>query len=332
MKKLLSALAAIAVCTALTACGNDTAETTAATETTTAVAVPESKETVTEETTETSADTTAAETTVTEEAETTAAETTVSEETSAAEETTTATIAETSAAETTAAETEADSEEEIVADDNAEEMSVNNKFANMDEFLTGDIFMIDGKTVSADKTLSASIFDTLNGDFYFESSDFDGSAPFKFAVKGDMIMTESETDGRSNKMIIRDSKAYTFDHENKIALFIPAEKELASQYTPENMNIIPKNISKESFVISDVTIEGKTYKFEYGTTSDWAMLYTSDGKLYASVQSGDSLDFELYKFSVTNKLPSGTFDIPEDYFQLDLEEMMQNAPPPEEME
>lgn len=335
MKKLLSVITALAVCGALTACGNNgssASETTAET-TTVAETKADLQETVPEEPAETQTQTETE--TVTEE---TAAETTAVQETSVTENTTTApaeTVTTVTTTEAAVTETEADEpayEEEIVVDDSAEEMTINSKFADMDEFLTSDLFMLDGKTVAADKTLSADIFSTLKGDFYFETSDFDGGSPFKFAIKSDMIMTESETNGKTNKMIIRDSKAYTFDHENKVALFIPAEKELTSQYTPEKMGVIPENISKESFVIADVTIGGKAYKFEYGTTSDWAMLYNSDGTLYASVQSGDSLDCELYKFSVTNKIPSGTFDIPEDYMQLDLEELMQNAPPPEESE
>lgn len=333
MKKILSAITAIAVCAALSACGGNAetstdvtttvSETTAISETT---AAPQ--ETVPEEPAETQPATEA----VTEEV---TAETNKISETTAAEETTVAdaeTEAATTEAETTQVETEAPAEEEIVVDDGADEITVSNKFADMDEFLTADIFMLDGKTVTADKSLSASIFKTLDGNFYFETSAFDGGSPFRFAVKGDMIMTETEMDGKANKMVIRDSKAYTFDHENKVALFIPAEKELLSQYKPEKMGIIPENISKEKLVIADVTIGGKTYQFEYSTASDWAMLYTSDGKLYASVKSGDSLDLSLCKFSVTSKIPSGTFDIPEDYFQLDLEEMMQNAPPPEETE
>ena len=333
MKKILSAITAIAVCAALSACGGNTetstdvtttvSETTAISETT---ASPQ--ETVPEEPTETQPATEA----VTEEV---TAETNKISETTAAEETTVAdaeTEAATTEAETTQTETEAPAEEEIVVDDGADEITVSNKFADMDEFLTADIFMLDGKTVTADKSLSASIFKTLDGNFYFETSAFDGGSPFRFAVKDDMIMTETEMDGKANKMVIRDSKAYTFDHENKVALFIPAEKELLSQYKPEKMGIIPENISKEKLVVADVTIGGKAYQFEYSTASDWAMLYTSDGKLYASVKSGDSLDLSLCKFSVTSKIPSGTFDIPEDYFQLDLEEMMQNAPPPEEME
>lgn len=332
MKKILSAITAIAVCAALSACGGNTetstdtttvSETTAISETT---AAPQ--ETVPEEPAETQPATEA----VTEEV---TAETNKISETTAAEETAVAdaeTEAATTEAETTQAETEAPAEEEIVVDDGADEITVSNKFADMDEFLTADIFMLDGKTVTADKSLSASIFKTLDGNFYFETSAFDGGSPFRLAVKGDMIMTETEMDGKANKMVIRDSKAYTFDHENKVALFIPAEKELLSQYKPEKMGIIPENISKEKLVIADVTIGGKAYQFEYSTASDWAMLYTSDGKLYASVKSGDSLDLSLCKFSVTSKIPSGTFDIPEDYFQLDLEEMMQNAPPPEETE
>ncbi|MBP1550441.1 MAG: hypothetical protein J6A05_10610 [Oscillospiraceae bacterium] len=336
MKKLLSILTVIAVCASLTACSNTeaTADTTTTTaETTTVSEVSETtvitQKTVDEEPAETYPVTEA----VTEEV---TAETNKISETIAAVEETTVADAETEAAateaETTQAETEASDEEEIVADDSAEEITVNNKFADMDEFLTADIFMLDGKTVTADKSLSASIFKTLDGNFYFETSAFDGGSPFRFAVKGDMVMTETEMDGKTNKMVIRDSKAYTFDHENKVALFIPAEKELLSQYKPEKMGIIPENISKEKLVIADVTIGGKAYQFEYSTVSDWAMLYTSDGKLYASVKSGDSLDLSLCKFSVTSKIPSGTFDIPEDYFQLNLEEMMQNAPPPENKE
>lgn len=331
MKKLLSAISAIAVCMVLSACSGNTESTTDITTTVAeATTVPEvsettaaPQETVPEEPSETQPVTeTVTEETATENTE--AAETTTTEET-------TVTDAETEAASTEAVTSQAE-EEEIVADDSDEEIVVNNKFANMDEFLTTDIFMLDGKTVAADESLSANIFKTLNGNFYFETSAFDGGSPFRLAVKNDMIMTETEIDGKTNKMIIRDSKAYTFDHENKVALFIPAEKELISQYAPEKMGIIPENISKENFVIADVTIGGKAYKFEYGTASDWAMLYTYDGKLYASVKSGDSLDLSLCKFSVTSKIPSGTFDIPEDYFQLNLEEMMQNAPPPEEME
>lgn len=326
MKKLLSSLAAIAVCAALSACASSTetnsdTTTTSAEATTVSEAPTVSQETVGEEPTVIQTETEA----VTEEA---SAETLDTEQTTVADTETETTTTETV---TTQTETEASDEEEIVVDDGAEEITVNSKFADMDEFLTADIFMLDGKTVTADKSLSASIFKTLDGNFYFETSAFDGGSPFRFAVKDNMIMTETEMDGKTNKMVIRDSKAYTFDHENKVALFIPAEKELLSQYKPEKMGIIPENISKENFVIADVTIGGKAYKFEYGTASDWAMLYTSDGKLYASVKSGDSLDMSLCKFSVTSKIPSGTFDIPEDYFQLDLEEMMQNAPP-EEME
>ena len=332
MKKLLPMLAVIAVCATLSACGGNTETstdtTTTAFETTTVsetTAAPQ--ETVPEEPAETQPATEE----VTEEvtAETNKISETAAEETTVAD---TETEAATTEAETTQVETEAPAEEEIVVDDNAEEITVNSKFTDMDEFLTADIFMLDGKTVTADKSLSASIFKTLDGNFYFETSAFDGSSPFRFAVKGDMIMTETEMDGKTNKMVISDSKAYTFDHENKVALFIPAEKELLSQYKPEKMGIIPENISKEKLVIADVTIGGKAYQFEYSTASDWAMLYTSDGKLYASVKSGDSLDLSLCKFSVTSKIPSGTFDIPEDYFQLNLEEMMQNAPPPEKME
>ncbi|MBQ7980026.1 MAG: hypothetical protein IJ305_00295, partial [Oscillospiraceae bacterium] len=269
MKKLLSVIAALTVCAALTACGSDTnsdesiAETSASVETTTAETEPEPHETVPEEPTETQAETTSAETAA-EETTTTSAETNITEETTAAAETTVTTEAEAEEAD------EPVSDEEIVIDDSAEEITVNSKFADMDEFLTSDLFMLDGKTVSADKSLSASIFDTLKGDFYFETSDLDGGSPFKFAVKGDMIMTESEADGKENKMVIRDSKAYTFDHENKVALYLPAEKELTSQYMPEKMGIIPENVSKESFVLADVTIGGTAYKFEYGTTSDWA--------------------------------------------------------------
>ncbi|MBQ8176468.1 MAG: hypothetical protein IJ035_05470 [Oscillospiraceae bacterium] len=338
MKKLLPVITALAVCGMLTACGSNddavsvtNAETTAV-ETTTAAETTAPSEAVPEEPTEmqTESETEA----VAEETSATAvAETTAVQETSVTENTTTAPVETVTTVTTT--ETEAEepaSEEEIVIDNSAEEMTVNSKFADMDEFLTADIFMLEGKTVTADKALSADIFSTLKGNFYFETSDFDGGSPFKLAKKGDMIMTSVEADGKENKTVIRDSKAFTFDHENKVALFIPADKELVSQYKPENMGIIPENVSKESFVIADVTIGGKAYKFEYGTTSDWAMLYDASGKLYASVKSGDSLDCVLCKFSVTSKIPSGTFDIPEDYFQLDLAEMMQNAPPPEETE
>ena len=334
MKKFLSAIAAIVFCAMLSACGNgndappsDAAVTTSGTtaaETTTAETSADIQETVPEEPTQTQTETEA----VTDE---TLSETTSEEITETAAETTVSEQITTTAEETEAAEDESADEEEIVADD-SEEIAVNNKFADIDEFLSADLFMLDGKTVTADKSLSASIFDTLKGDFYLETSEFDGNSPFKFAKKGSKIMTETELEGKTNKMVITDSKAYTFDHENKIALFISADKELISMYAPEKMGIIPENISKESFVIADVTIAGKAYKFEYSTSSDWAMLYDADGKLYASVKSGDSLDLSLCKFSATSKIPSGTFDIPEDYMQLDLEEMMQNAPPPEEME
>ncbi len=341
MKKLLSAITALALCGLLTACGNNTSsdgesvvsEATTAAETTVAEttsetaiadnegAVEETAATIVETTDETTAE---AATTI---PETEASEVTeISEETTATETTATTTVTET---EPVQDEPDESAEEEIVADDSDDDVAVNSKFADMDEFLAADIFMIEGKATPADKTLSANIFSTLKGDFYLEISEFDGSAPFRFAVKGDKIMTESEADGKTNKMIIRDSKAYTFDHENKVALFIPAEKELVSEYNPEKMGIVPKNVAKESFVVADVTIGDKAYKFEYGTTSDWAMLYNTDGKLYASVKSSDSLDCVLNKFSVTSKIPSDAFTIPEDYFQLDLEEMMQNAPPEE---
>ncbi len=321
MKKILSALAALAVCGMLTACGNSaadenvaSADETTASEATTVV--------VTETTIATEETTVSNETTTVSEETTTASETTT--EASIAEETT-VTEEETVATTTEQTETEPATEEEIVIDDNADEITVNSSFADMDEFLTADLFMLDGKTATADTTLSADIFDTLDGNFYLETSDLNGNSPFKLAIKGDMIMVENEFDGSTHKMVIRDSKAYTLDHENMVALFLPADKELISQYTPEKLGIIPENISKESFVIADVTIGGKAYKFEYSTSSDWAMLYTSDGKLYASVKSGDSLDCELCKFSVTAKIPSDAFTIPEDYFRLDLEEMMKNA-------
>ncbi len=338
MKKLLSVITALAVCGALAACGNnnDSASVTTAETTSAETTVP--SETVPEEPTETQAES-KTEAVTEETSATTAAETAAVQETNVAESTTTApaeTVTTVTTTETVVTETEADdepiSEEEIVIDNSAEEITVNSKFANMDEFLTADLFMLDGETVAADKTLSADIFNTMKGDFYFETSDFDGSSPFKLAKKGDMIMTSTEADGKENRTVIRDSKAFTFDHENKIALFIPADKELISQYKPEKMGIIPENVSKESFVIADVTIGGTAYKFEYGTSSDWAMLYDANDKLYALIKSTDSLDCKLCKFSVTSKIPSGTFDIPEDYFQLDLEEMMQNAPPLEEME
>ena len=342
MKKFLSVITALAVCGALTACGSNddsssvtNAETTSV-ETTTAAETIAPSEIVSEEPAETQTEL-ETEAAAEETSATTVAETTAVQETGVTENTTTAPAETVTTVTTTEAVTETEAEEpaaeeEIVIDNNAEEITVNSKFADMDEFLTADIFMLDGKTVSADKALSADIFSTLKGDFYFETSDFDGGSPFKLAKKGDMIMTSFEADGKENKTVIRDSKAFTFDHENKVALFVPADKELISQYKPEKMGIIPESVSKESFVIADVTIGGKAYKFEYGTTTDWAMLYDASGKLYASVKSGDSLDCVLCKFSATSKIPSGTFDIPEDYFQLDLEEMMQNALPPEEME
>lgn len=331
MKKIIAAIAALCLCGMLTACGNS-----AASDNNVSTSV---SETTSAETTIIATETTAV-TDKSEETPTTTEETASPEETSAPDPVTVSetTISEETTGETstaTAVETEAEkepAEEEIVIDNSAEEFTVNSKFADMDDFLASDIFMLDGKTVTADKSLSANIFNTFNGDFYLKTSNFDGSSPFEFAVKGNMIMTESKTDGKANKMVIRDSKAYTFDHENKVALFLPAEKELTSQYSPEKMGIIPENVAKESFVIADVTIGGKAYKFEYGTTSDWAMLYDSGNKLYASVRSDDSLDCVLCKFSVTSKIPSGTFDIPEDYFQLDLEKMMQNAPPSENVE
>lgn len=347
MKKLLCAIAAITVCAALTACGGDN----------------DSSNNTAPETTETTASTTAApdDTAPEEPTETqTQDETTaVSEETAAEKDTETDITAEETTAETTTFSeleevttavdntpetqltdnepTEPDepdapaSEEEIDIDDSADDITVSSSFADMDEFLSADIFMLNGKTATADNTLSASVFDTLDGDFYLETSDFDGGTAFTLAMKGSNIMTETKADGKNSKMIIADSKAYTFDDENKVALFLPADKELISQYAPEKMGIVPENVSKESFVIADVTIAGKAYKFEYGTSSDWAMLYDAGGKLYASVSSGDSLDLVLRKFSVTSKIPSGAFNIPEDYMQLDLEEILQN-PPPENME
>lgn len=331
MKKLLSAIAAIVVSVSLAACGSNGAasETTIAEITTVADTSVVQQETVPEETTETQMQNETEAVSEEQLMETTSeisAETTVT--TALSEQIDTNTETE----ETEAANDETVSDEEIIIDDSAEEMTVSSKFADMDEFLSADIFMLNGKTASADKTLSADVFNTLKGDFCYETSEFDGSSPYKLVKKGSEIMTEAEVDGRTNQMIITNSKAYTFDHENKIALYLPADKELISMYAPEKMGIIPENISKESFVIADIVIAGKSYKFEYGTTSDWAMLYDANGKLYASVQSGDSLDLSLCKFSVTSKIPSDAFDIPEDYMQIDLEEMMQNAPPPEEIE
>ncbi len=344
MKKLLCAISVIAVCAALTACGGDndsnnstapeTTETAATTAAPDDIAPEEPTETQTQDETTAVAEDTAAETDAETDisAEETTAETTTFSELNEISTTIDTTIADTeTTAETQVSDTSA-SDEEIVIDDSADYITVSSSFADMDEFLSADIFMLNGKTATADTCLSASIFDTLDGDFYLETSDFDGGTAFTLAMKGSNIMTETKADGKNSKMIIADSKAYTFDDENKVALFLPADKELVSQYAPEKMGIIPENINKESFVIADVTIGGKAYKFEYGTSSDWAMLYDAGGKLYASVASGDSLEFVLRKLSVTSKIPSGTFDIPEDYMQLDLEEMMQNAPPPEEME
>lgn len=343
MKKLLCAIAAIAVCAALTACGgdNDNNNSTAPETTETAASTTAANDdTVSEEPTETQTqDVTSA---VTEEtAAETDAETDISAEGTIAETTAFTELEEvTTAPETVETQLTADepnepdtpvSEEEIVIDDSADDITINSSFADMDEFLSADVFMLEGKTVTADKSLSASAFDTLKGDFYLETSDFDGGTAFILAEKGGQIMTETKADGKNSKMIITDSKAYTFDDENKVALFLPADKELVSQYAPEKMGVVPENVTRESFVIADVTIGGKAYKFEYGTSSDWAMLYDANGKLYASVSSGDSFDLVLRKFSVTNKIPSGTFDIPEDYMQLDLEEILQN-PPPENME
>ncbi len=338
MKKLLCAIAAITVCAALTACGgdNDSINNTAPETTETAAATTVAPDdTAPEEPTETQ---TQDETMAV--AEDTAAETDAETDITAEKTTTFSELEEVTTAVDTASETQLTdneptepdepdtpaSEEEIDIDDSADDITINSSFADMDEFLSADIFMLEGKTATADNTLSASIFDTLDGDFHLETSDFDGGTAFTLAKKGSKIMTETNADGKTSKMIIADSKAYTFDDENKVALFLPADKELISQYAPEKMGIVPENVSKESFVIADVTIGGKAYKFEYGTSSDWAMLYDAGGKLYASVASGDSLDLVLRKFSATSKIPSGTFDIPEDYMQLDLEEILQNPP------
>lgn len=327
MKKIISSIGAIALCGAmLTACGkeNETAQ-AEVTETTTTAAETTVEETAAEEK-ETEAETTAAETTAAE----TAAEETTAE--SAAEETTTA---ETTAAETTAATTAApenDAQEtaaegdEIVMDDGVDTEPVSSEFSDMDAFLEGDIFSLSGKSVTADKTLSAAAIAAIDsGKFSIEMSDFDGSNPIEAAFNGSKVMVRQKNDDMTMEIIIRDSKVYTMDHENKVALFLPSDKEIVSHYSPEGMGIAPKNIGKAKFVIADVTIGGKAYKFEYSTEADWGKLYSGD-KLYASVQSGDSFGYSLYKWNVSGKIPSGTFDIPEDYFQLDMEEMMQNMP------
>ncbi|MBQ5318906.1 MAG: hypothetical protein J6K17_07420 [Oscillospiraceae bacterium] len=326
MKKFLPAVAALAVCTVLTACGgaentSDTAATTVSSVSETTSAETVSADTAVEKTTETTADAPAA----TEITSSAASETSVIEETTIPEEIT-------SAEETEPEDDAPVSDEEIEIDDSIEAEPVSSSFDTMEDFLGADIFALEGETKTADNCLSSSVISAFDGNFCFEKSDFDGGNPIKLAVKDKMVMFEQEIDGRTDRMVIRDSKVYSFDHENKVALFFPADNELVSHYSAEGMEILPENIGKESFVVADVTIGGKAYKFEYGTTTDWAMLYTSDGKLYASVESGDSLEYSLCKFSVTSKIPDDAFDIPDDYFQLDMEEMMQNMPPPEEAE
>lgn len=317
MKKLLSAAAALFICgTLLAACGNGNAETAAhetASETTGITELSqtetETEETVLQSNRETEAQETASEEEFTDEYD-------FETDFSSAE------------TEELPDETEPVPEEEIVFDDSTEEEAVSSEFADIDEFLAEDFFSIEGKETSSEACPSFEMYSILRSsdEFIMELKAFDGSSSIKYAVSADKSFMERNISDETDitmKYIVRDSKMYIIDDSNKLAMYVPVDENWAETGSAEAvLESFGINISRIGY-ISNVKIGGKSYILETGTST--AMLFNTDGSLYAFISGGNSLEYSLYEWTVSDKVPSGIFDIPKDYTEVDMEAMMAEA-------
>ena len=220
-------------------------------------------------------------------------------------------------------------EEEIVFDDSTDDEPVGSEFADMDEFLASDFFSIEGKETAAKDCPSYKMYSTLKSadKFIMELKASDGSSSVRYAVSGSNSLMERHSSAESEitvKYIVKNSRMYMLDDENKLAMYMPVDESWKESGSVKSvLESFQIDINQSSGIVSDVKIGGKSYVLEVGSST--ALLFNTDGSLYALITSGDSLEYSMYEWTVSDKVPSDTFDIPKDYTEVDLEALMESA-------
>ena len=220
-------------------------------------------------------------------------------------------------------------EEEIVFDDSTADEPVGSEFADMDEFLASDFFSIEGKETAAKDCPSYKMYSTLKSadKFIMELKASDGSSSVRYAVSGSSSLMERSSSAESDitvKYIVKNSRMYMLDDENKLAMYMPVDESWKESGSVKSvLESFQIDINQSSGIVSDVKIGGKSYVLEVGSYT--ALLFNADGSLSSLITSGGSLEYSLYEWSVSDKVPSDTFDIPKDYTEVDLEALMESA-------
>lgn len=131
----------------------------------------------------------------------------------------------------------------------------------------------------------------------------------KSAYKGDMVYSETETDGVKSNMVMRDGYQYIIDHNTKSCIKM--------QIMDESLqNIFADEAENYNTAVATGTTEynGKTYDYEEFTVEGETVQYLFEGNdlkiIKANVMGTESI---VEILSLTKGADAKLFEIPEDY-------------------
>lgn len=215
-------------------------------------------------------------------------------------------------------------------DNSGDSAPVSSVYASLDEFAMSDIGSLPYKKVAATDTNTYDFVKTLEGanGLYLnvESTDNTFAMSMAFDAKNNIALDMIDESGVRVLIIITNFKMYMLDPSSMTGMYFAVDESIFDDYNMEEMlsqiNIDENAISDSEEIDScNVEIAGEEYTFEYSGGSGF--LYKADGKLYAIVTDNDSLDLTaLIVNEFSGNVPANAFDIPSGYELVDLSDAM----------
>lgn len=227
----------------------------------------------------------------------------------------------TASEETTTAETDPGNQD--VPDDDAPAAS----FASVDELSKTDFVALATEQVAAEDSYAYEFMKTLeNADgFYLDVKSTDGNMAMKMAFdanKNIAISVFSAKDDTTMDIIITDMTLYMLDPTTKTGLYYAVDESIFDQYNPEEalgqIAVDEGSLANaEALNCCTVKINGKDYVLEAANNA--GLLFETNGTLYAIVTNDPSSELTaLIVNEFSGNVPANAFDIPSDYELADL--------------
>lgn len=171
--------------------------------------------------------------------------------------------------------------------------------------------------VSSTKTLGYFNDYLIDGEYTMETQmEVEGISTAGFyAVKGDMLYSESEMDGVTSMMISKDGSQYVLDPATKTCIKMSMDMADMSEMFAEEAEKYETALNTGTIDIGGVTYEYEEFAVEEETTAKYC--YDGDELKYI-VTTMDGEEYTMQILSMEKGADSSLFEIPEGYTVLEL--------------